>query len=51
MFRRLKINKLKLSNELMSKESFNQSIQSYVGVLSHCNGYKMKKEIENIINK
>ena len=27
----------------------NQSIQSYLGVLSHCNGYKIKKELLKII--
>jgi RNA-directed DNA polymerase len=30
----------------ISEESFNQSLQSYLGVLRHCRGYKIKKEIE-----
>ena len=29
--------------ELVSEESFEQSLQSYPGVLKHCKGYKIKK--------
>ncbi len=35
---------------LISKISLDQSIQSYFGVLSHCKGYKIKKEILTILN-
>lgn len=28
---------------LIFKESFNQTLQSYLGMLKHCNGYKIKK--------
>lgn len=42
-------NKCKLLQEkLITKELFNQSLQSYLGVLKHCNGYGIKKEIEKI---
>ncbi|MDP2736457.1 MAG: RNA-directed DNA polymerase, partial [bacterium] len=34
--------------ELISEESFNQSLQSYLGMLKHCNGYRVKKIIESI---
>jgi len=39
-----------LQNNLLSKESFNQSAQSYSGALKHCRGHKVQKEIEKIIN-
>jgi len=34
-----------LQNKIISEESFKQSLQSYFGVLKHCNGYKIEKEI------
>lgn len=34
---------------IISKESFHQTIQSYFGVLSHCNGYKIKEQIKSLI--
>ena len=40
--------KEKLENRLISEESFNQSVQSYLGILKHCNGYKAKQEILNL---
>ncbi len=33
-----------------SKESFNQSVQSYFGVLSHCNSYVLKQKIKDLKN-
>ncbi len=36
---------LELRTDLISKESFNQSLQSYLGILKHCRGYKIKKKI------
>ena len=39
-----------LKNGLISKESFNQSLQSYFGVLGHCAGQGIKKDIENMIS-
>ena len=38
-------------NSRMTAESFNQSLQSYFGTLSHCNGYKLKKKILEILDK
>lgn len=38
-----------LRNKLISKESFNQSLQSYFGVLKHCNEYKIKKKINEFV--
>jgi len=33
----------------MEKESFNQTVQSYLGILKHCNSYKLEMEIYNIL--
>ena len=35
----------------ISGESFNQSLQSYLGVLKHCAGYKMKNKIRSLLTK
>jgi hypothetical protein len=51
MFRKIKGKFQELKRDKISKESFNQTIQSYLGVLKHCNSYKIKKEIENLIFK
>lgn len=32
---------------LKSKESLNQSLQSYLGVISHSNGYKLSQKLKN----
>jgi len=32
-----------LRNNEISEVSFNQSLQSYLGILKHCNGFKLKK--------
>lgn len=34
---------------LISKEFFNQSLNSYLGVLKHCSGYKIEKKIKSIL--
>ncbi len=49
MFRKIKFNKEKLDQGLMTKESFNQSIQSYYGIPKHCNGYKLKRKLDKFI--
>ncbi|HOX40945.1 MAG TPA: reverse transcriptase/maturase family protein [bacterium] len=35
----------------ISQKSFNQSIQSYFGVLSHCEGHRIREQIEERISK
>ncbi len=45
MFKKIRLNKEKLKKGLISKESFNQSLQSYYGILKHCSGFKIKKDI------
>ena len=33
----------------ISKESFNQTLQSYLGILKYCNSYKIKQRFFNLI--
>jgi len=49
MLRKIENKQNDLNNNLISPESFNQSLQSYFGVLKHCRGYKIRKEINNKI--
>lgn len=49
MFRKIKENKAKLDQDLISRDSFNQSLQSYYGILKHCNSYKLKRELDKFI--
>lgn len=35
----------------ISDKSFNQSLQSYFGILKHCQGYNIKKKILFLVNK
>jgi retron-type reverse transcriptase len=46
IIKKMKGKKLDLKNRLISEESFKQSWQSYLGVLKHCAGYGIKKEIK-----
>lgn len=48
IFKKLMKRKEKLKNGLISDLSFNQSVQSYLGILKHCNGHKIKQEILNL---
>ena len=45
-----KINKKREAqqNNLISEESFNQSLQSYLGMLKHCNGHKIEKRLYSL---
>ena len=49
MFRKIRFNKEKLKSENIDEESFNQSLQSYYGMLKHCKGHKLKLKIEDYI--
>jgi RNA-directed DNA polymerase len=48
ILRKIKQKKFLLRKDLISEDSFNQSLQSYLGMLKHCQGYKIKKQIGNI---
>jgi len=47
IFKKICYNKKLSQKGLISDEKFNQSLQSYLGILKHCDGYKIRKEIEN----
>jgi RNA-directed DNA polymerase len=49
MFRIIKDNKEKLSQGLITKDTFNQSLQSYYGIIGHCNGYGLGLEVNDIV--
>jgi retron-type reverse transcriptase len=46
MFRKLGKKREYLLDNLISEESFNQSLQSYLGILKHCNGHKIAQNIK-----
>lgn len=49
MFKRIGFNKIMLDKGLMSEDGFNQSLQSYYGMLKHCSGHKLKLKINKSI--
>ncbi|KPJ54867.1 hypothetical protein AMJ47_02225 [Parcubacteria bacterium DG_72] len=51
MFRKINYRLDRLKQNEISEESFNQTIQSYFGVLKHCNGYELEKKIKFILFK
>lgn len=48
MFKKIKLNKEKLKRGFIMKESFNQFLLSYYGILKHCNGLKLKTNIVSL---
>lgn len=48
MFKKMRNKKRRLDDGLIGEISFNQSLQSYFGVLSHCNGYKLGMKLKEI---
>jgi len=51
MFRKIEQRIEKLKQGKISEGSFNQSIQSYLGILKHCNAYELKKEFKMRIRR
>ena len=45
ILRKIRQRKDELADGLLSEDSFNQSLQSYLGVLKHCRGFKIKQSI------
>ena len=45
MLNKLKGRKFLLEEELISEESFKQSLHSYLGMLKHCEGWKIRKKV------
>jgi len=48
MLRKIRKKKFLLREDLIGEEKFNQSLQSYLGILKHCQGYEIRRKIENI---
>jgi RNA-directed DNA polymerase len=48
MLKKLSLKHKMCREELASKGLFEQSLQSYLGILKHCNGRKIRKEIDKI---
>lgn len=48
MLRNIENKRFLLREELISEEPFIQSLQSYLGILKHCEGYGIKTKIEKI---
>ncbi len=49
MFEKLKKKIDKFGQAKITKEALNQSIQSYLGMLKHCNSYKLRQKLKNQI--
>ena len=50
MFKKIKSKRNDLKNGIISQESFNHSLQSYLGVLKHCEGWGIEERIQQISN-
>lgn len=51
ILRKIKRNHKQLKNNPLHQKSFNQSLQSYLGILHHCRGYNIRNSIEAIVAK
>ncbi len=51
MIRRIKDKKQDLEKNLMSEKSFNQYLQSYLGMLKHCNEFGITQKIKDSLQK
>lgn len=45
MFKKISVKYEELQNAVTSRESFDQSWQSYLGILKHCKGHKIQKDM------
>ncbi|MFA4818082.1 MAG: hypothetical protein WC608_05205 [Parcubacteria group bacterium] len=43
MLKKLRVKYASLRSGIITKESFGQSLQSYLGILKHCKGWKIRK--------
>lgn len=51
VMKRIVLRKEELSRGLIGSEAFECSLQSYLGLLAHCNGYKLSRSILDIIGQ
>ncbi|PIZ00550.1 hypothetical protein COY62_02000, partial [bacterium (Candidatus Howlettbacteria) CG_4_10_14_0_8_um_filter_40_9] len=49
MIRKINEKKNSLNGKHKDDDSFNQSVQSYLGMLTHCRGERIRKEVDKII--
>lgn len=49
IFKKIKDKKKLLEKGEITEDVFNQSLQSYLGILKHCEGYKIKEKIKALI--
>jgi len=49
MFRKIKTRKIQLDDYVIDSKSFEQSINSYFGILKHCKGFKIRRKLIKII--
>jgi len=45
MLKKLKVKKQQLDDGTITPEAFNQSLQSYLGILKHCSGHKIRQNL------
>ena len=45
MLKKIRRKYCQLGNKIILQEAFNRSLQSYLGMLKHCAGYKIEKEV------
>lgn len=48
IIKKIRLNDVKFKEDLMPKKTFDQSVQSYLGILQHCRGYKIAKTIQDL---
>lgn len=48
ILRKIREKKFLLREELISEKSFDQSLQSYLGILKHCRGYGILKKVRTV---
>lgn len=48
ILRKIREKKFLWREDLISEKKFNESLQSYLGILKHCRGYEIRRQIENI---
>ncbi len=50
IFKKIKKKHQDLQNNFITEESFNQSLQSYFGILKYCKSYKLQNRIKKILS-
>ncbi len=49
IFKKIRFLKNQLSKNIISQETFNSTLQSYLGILKHCSGYKIQQKITDML--